>query len=209
MPSGGSLDWNDPGLHAGLEAFAQGQERDAPVLTWAARLSPPDRERLRSELALVLSEPQAAGEPVDWREIEEILREWAEVAGWEGALISTAAPAPGGPYMVELRSAEAEALTGASSAVQEAMYALLTQFLPLHPTAGDRLPRGRLKKLQNREAWQIELPDGYRLRYFVDQPERTVHVIYLGPHPDRDTSGRERAARTRMQQRRRGRMPGR
>src|SRR4051794_17287065 len=116
MPSGGSLDWNDPGLHAGLEAFAQGQERDAPVLTWAARLSPPDRERLRSELALVLSEPQAAGEPVDWREIEEILREWAEVAGWEGALISTGAPAPGGPYMGELRPPAGGGPTRASSA---------------------------------------------------------------------------------------------
>ena len=45
---------------------------------------------------------------------------------------------------------------------------------------------------------------GYRLRYFVDQPTRAVHVIYLGPHPDRDTSGRERAARSRMNRERNG-----
>ena len=155
MSTGDSPDWKDPGLPARLDAFAQGREADAPVLPWAARLSPQDRERLRSELALVLSEPRLTGEPVDWREIEDILREWAEVAGWEGALISPAGPLPAGPYTVELRSPDAEALAKASSAVQEAVYALLTEFLLLHPTAGDRLPRGRLKKLKNRDAWQI------------------------------------------------------
>jgi hypothetical protein len=204
MPTGDSPDWKDPGLQTRLEAFAWGQESDPPVLPWAARLSSQDQERLRSELALVLSEPNHPGEPVDWREIQEILREWADVAGWDGALVSPVALLPDGPYSVELRSSDAEVLAKASSAVQEAVYVLLTEFLPLHPTAGDRLPRGRLKKLTNRDAWQIELPDGYRLRYFVDSPAKAVHVIYLGPHPDRDTSGRERAARLRMKQGRNG-----
>jgi hypothetical protein len=204
MPIEDRPDWNDPGLQSRLEAFARGQEVAGAVLPWAARLSPHNRERLRSELSLVLSEPHATGEPVDWREIDEILREWAEAAGWEGALVSPDTPSLEGPYSVELRTADAEALAGASAAVQEAMYALLTQFLPLHPTAGDRLPRGRLKKLADRGVWQIELPDGYRLRYLVDEEVKAVHVTYLGPHPDRDTGGRERAARTRMRQRRNG-----
>src|SRR5690242_4734917 len=125
MPTGDSPDWKDPGLPARLDAFAQGREADPPVLPWAVRLSPQDRDRLRSELALVLSEGELTGEPVDWREIEEILREWAEVAGWDGALISPDGPPPDGPYSVELRSPDAEALAKASSAVQEAMYALL------------------------------------------------------------------------------------
>ena len=97
MPTGDSPDGKDPGLQGRLDAFAQGREADASVLPWAARLSPRDRERLRSELALVLSEPGLTGEPVDWREIEDILREWAEVAGWEGALISPDGPLPAGP----------------------------------------------------------------------------------------------------------------
>jgi hypothetical protein len=204
MPTGDSPDWKDSGLPARLDAFAQGREDGAPVLPWAAQLSPRDRERLRSELALVLSEPRLTGEPVDWGEVDNILREWAELAGWDGALVSPVAMLPEGPYSIELRSSDTETLAKASSAVQQAVYTLLTEFLPHYPTAGDRLPRGRLKKLKNRDVWQIELPDGYRMRYLADQSARTVHIIYLGPHPERDMSGREQAARSRMKQGRNG-----
>jgi hypothetical protein len=189
--SGDSTDWTDPGLAARLEAFVRSQEK-AAALPWAVRLSPRDRERLRSDLALVLLEPEATGEPVDWREIAEILREWAEAAGWEGALIEQSDSMPQeGRYAVDLPCRDAEALVTASAAVQSAMQSLLTEFLPFHPTAGHLLPRGRLKKMKNRDVWQIELPDGYRLRYLVDEHRRTVRVLYLGPHPDRDTAGRE------------------
>src|SRR5205823_1966099 len=116
MPTGDRPDWKDPGLQASLKTFAHGREADAPALPWAGRLSPRDRERLRSELALVLSEPELTGEPVDWREIDDILREWAEVSGWDGALVSPGDPLPAGPYSVELWTPDAEALAKASSA---------------------------------------------------------------------------------------------
>ena len=81
---------------------------------------------------------------------------------------------------------------------------LLCRFLPAHPTCAARLERGRLKKLANRDIWQIDLPDGYRLRFFVAEPERTVHVVYLGPHPDGPVDGREQAIRALVRRRRHG-----
>jgi hypothetical protein len=204
MPPEDNTDWSDRGLVARLEAFVQGQKGEAAALPWAYRLAPRDRKRLRSDLELVLSEPKLTGEPVDWREIEEILGEWAEAAGWEGALIQPESMPQDGRYAVDLPSRDAEALVTASVAVQSAMHTFLAEFLPFHPTAGHLLPRGRLKKMQNRDVWQIELPDGYRLRYLVDKRGRTVQILYLGPHPDRDTDGREQAARARMQRGRNG-----
>ena len=53
--------------------------------------------------------------------------------------------------------------------------------------------------MKNRDLWQLHLPDGYRLRYVVDKPASTVYVVYLGPHPDCDTRGREDAARLKRQ----------
>ena len=52
--------------------------------------------------------------------------------------------------------------------------------------------------------WQVDLPDGYRLRYFVEEERRTVHVVYLGPHPDGDQDGRERTARAGARRRQSG-----
>jgi len=204
IPGGGSPVWEEAWLSDRLEAFVHEREAGPPALPWSDRLSPRDRERLRTDLELVLSEPELTGEPVDWREIEAILGEWAEAAGWKGALIQPDRMPRDGRYAVDLPSRDAEALVTASVAVQSAMQTLLTEFLPSHPTAGHLLPRGRLKKMKNRDVWQIELPDGYRLRYFVDKRERTVQILYLGPHPDRDTEGREQAARARMQRGRNG-----
>jgi mRNA-degrading endonuclease RelE of RelBE toxin-antitoxin system len=128
MPIDDELGVAAPDVLARLEAFARGDEKQS-VLPWAERLSPADRERLRGDLAVVLEEPALTGEPVDWREIGDILR--------------------------------------------------------FYPTASQLLPRGRLKKMKNRDLWQLHLPDGYRLRYVVDKPARTVTIVYLGPHPDR------------------------
>jgi hypothetical protein len=198
MPIDDDLDLAGPGFLARLEAFARGEEA-ASVLPWAERLTPPDRERLRSDLAVVLAEPEATGEPVDWREIGEILQEWAEVAGWDDVLVCGDGDAPAGAFAVDLPPRDAQALAGASPAVQRTMQLLLAEFLPFYPTASQLLPRGRLKKLKNRELWQVQLPDGYRLRYAVDKAARAVYVIYLGPHPDRDTRGREDATRLKAQ----------
>jgi hypothetical protein len=194
--------WDDSGLRDGLEAFAREDEAAGSLLPWSDRLDPEGRVQLRADLALVLSEPALTGEPLDWREIREILREWAEAAGWEGALVQCGGLPPDGPYAIDLRPRDTDALAAASAAVQAAVNSLLAEFLPAHPTAIRLLPRGHLKKLKNRDIWQIELPDGYRLRYYVDKLERTVHVTYLGPHPDRDPRGREQSVRSRVQRER-------
>jgi mRNA-degrading endonuclease RelE of RelBE toxin-antitoxin system len=174
-------------LPARLAAFVRGSAAGDRTLPWASRLSPQDRERLRSDLEVVLSEPEATGEPLDWQEIGDILEEWAEIAGWEGPLVEEpTAPSEessGGCFSVDLRPRDAKTLACAPAGVQRAMHVLLAEFLPAHPTVGERLPRGQLKKLKNRGFWQIDLSDGYRLRYWVDKPGRVVYILYFGPHP--------------------------
>ncbi len=81
MPIDDELGVAAPDVLARLEAFARGDEKQS-VLPWAERLSPADRERLRGDLAVVLEEPALTGEPVDWRELGDLLQEWAEIAGW-------------------------------------------------------------------------------------------------------------------------------
>jgi hypothetical protein len=168
------------------------------VLPWAERLSPRERERLRSDLALVLGEPEATGEPLDWGEVGEILQEAAEAARWEGVLVEGADAPVTGLFSVDLRPHDAERLAGAPPTVQRAVRVLLNEFLPAHPTAGALLPRGRLKKMKDRDLWQIGLPDGYRLRYLIDADKRVVHIVYVGPHPDGDPRGREEVVRARV-----------
>lgn len=187
----------DPTLRARLEAFARGRG-DEELLPWVERLSPLDQRRLREDLAVVLSEPETTGEPLDWREIGNILQEWAEIAGWEDVTLRAGALAPDGAFTVDLRPQDRQALERASPAVQRATAHLLAEFLPYYPTVGFLLPRGRLKKMRDRDLWQLHLPDGYRLRYLVDKVARTVHVVYLGPHPDHDPRGREQNLRAKV-----------
>jgi hypothetical protein len=92
-----------------------------------------------------------------------------------------------------------ERLTAAPSGVQRAVDPVLAQFLPNNPTCAGRLPRGQLKKLYNRDVWQIDLPEGYRLRYIVDKSDRAVYIVYFGPHPGRAVCGRERGIRAKVQ----------
>jgi mRNA-degrading endonuclease RelE of RelBE toxin-antitoxin system len=199
------LPFAGPDLAEHLRLFVRGEMGDGGVLPWTERLSVQQRHRLRRDLALLLAEPEVTGEPLDWREIEDVLREYAEVAGWAGP-VADVPPAiePDACYAVEVRSEEVRALERASPAVRQAARDLLFRFLPLHPTDGERLGRGRLKKMGNRGIWQIDLPDGYRLRYFVAEPERTVFVVYLGPHPDGEADGREQAVQAMIQRRRHG-----
>jgi hypothetical protein len=56
-------------LPARLAAFVRGSVGGDQALPWASRLAPEDRERLRGDLELVLSEPETTGEPLDWQEI--------------------------------------------------------------------------------------------------------------------------------------------
>jgi hypothetical protein len=187
-----------------LRAFASDGESPLDLLPWAFQLAPVECARLRDELALVLAEPAATGEPLDWHEVLDILHEWAEYTGWTGALIQDEITRGEPVYTVDLRGAERGSLESAPSAVRAVAEPILSEFLPYHPISGEFLTRGRLKKLSERDLWQIDLPDGYRLRYYVDELNRTVHVVYLGPHPDTDPRGRERSVRARVQRARHG-----
>lgn len=196
----------DPRLVLPLQQFARGEMGSDDLIPWAAMNLPPrEQSWLRGDLALVLAEPESTGEPLDWHEIGEILREYATLAGWEGPLLNPPPPdVEACAYRIALRSDDLRTLEDASAAVQQAVRELLSGFLPAHPTSAARLPRGHLKKLANRDIWQIDLPDGYRLRYLVAEPERTVHVVYLGPHPDGSRDGREQTVRAQVQRLRHG-----
>jgi len=191
-------------IAARLEAYARGSDSGEELLPWTRCLGPEEHHRLRNDLAVVLAEPAATGEPLDWQEIGEILQEAAESAGWDDLLIAIPAPSSHGAYAVHFQPADTQALATASPAVRETTELLVTRFLAHHPTAWQFLPRGRLKKLAERDTWQLHLPDGYRLRYVVDRLARAVHVVYLGPHPDRDTRGREHTIRVRVNRRKQG-----
>ena len=198
--------FEDPAVLEDLELFAQGSAHASAVLPWAELLAFEDQVRLREELRLVLTEPETTGEPLDWREVIHILCDWSEVVGWAGPLIHhepSAAPCDG-RYRVDIRTRELEALANSSPAVQRAAQEFLTQFLPAHPTAFGALPRGDLKKLKNRDLWQHDLPDGYRLRYHVDERDQVVYVVYLGPHLDGNPRGRAEGVRARIQRERYG-----
>lgn len=183
-----------------LKAYVAGENSNS-LLPWANRLSAADELRLRGDLAVVLAEPEVTGENLDWREIEEIFAEHAALYGWNGPLIEPdSTPTAEGSFTVDVRSQDLRGLERASPAVQEVARAVLTRFLPHHPTLAERLERGQLKRLSDRDLWQIDLPDGYRLRFLVDEPAAIVHVVYLGPHPDGEVRGREqvlKAARNR------------
>jgi len=188
-------------LHAWLEGFVQDRAEESSLTPWIARLPAEEQARMRRDLALVLAEPESTGEPLDWREIGDILREYAELAGWSGPPVQRAVPSPTA-FRVDVRAQEIRALKRASPAVQRVANDLLTGFLAQNPTDPKRLEAGNLKKMANRGIWQIDLPDGYRLRYHVDASKRMVYVVYLGPHPDGQADGRERTVRATIQRRR-------
>jgi hypothetical protein len=176
-----------------LEALARGENDGSYILPWVGGLAARDQDRLRQDLTLVLlEEPETTGEPIDWREIEEILGDYAELAGWEGELTAELEVRTAGDFTVELRSRDRTRLAAAPAAVQRAASLLLGSYLSRSPTDGASLPRGKLEKMRNRDVWQIELPDGYRLRYILDKLAGKVRVVYLGPHPADGHHGRER-----------------
>ena len=60
----------------------------------------------------------------------------------------------------------------------------LNDVLPFTPEA--RIP-GKTKKLRGaflaKNVLQYDLPDGYRIQYWVMDNPPTVYVDYIGPHP--------------------------
>ena len=99
----------------------------------------------------MLAEPALTGEPLDWREIHDILGEYAEAVGWSGPLtLQPGDPLPPREFRLDVRPEELAGLETASPAVRQTVSELLARFLPVSPAAADRLERGRVKKLANR-----------------------------------------------------------
>lgn len=166
-----------------LEAIARRNREGEAAPVWVDGLSLVDRQRMTTDFSVILEEPALTAEPLDWRELLEILREYAPLAGWEGPLFDDAPDDLGAtPYRVEIRDHERRAIELASPAVQRVVREVVRDFLSINPSERDRLVRGQIKKMANLGVWQIDLPDGYRMQYQVDEPARTVNVTYLGPH---------------------------
>jgi mRNA-degrading endonuclease RelE of RelBE toxin-antitoxin system len=178
-----------------LNRFLLDQQTEPVLFPWFQRLSPQERESLCCDLELILSEPEETNEPLDVREIGEILTEYAAYAGWSGPPLTQSLPAEDAAYAVDIRPKELRALRSAAPGVRRAVEEILTQFLAVSPNNPARLRNYNIKKLADRAIRQIDLPDDYRLRYFVDELNRVVYVVYLGPHPQGPADGRERAVR--------------
>jgi hypothetical protein len=191
---------DDPQFLGSLEAFAAGSAAD-DLLEWAGSLRDYERRWLREDLRLVLAEPLSNGEPLDRREILDILAEYAELAGHAGPLVTYVPQAPAA-YGMDIRQRDLRDLRSASPAVQTAFSELQAGFLASSPEDPEKLRTGQIKKMPDRALWQIDLPDGWRLRYIVDEETKTVHVVYLGPHPDGAADGRERAVLAALNRRR-------
>ena len=195
------------GFRNGLNRFLLDQEGGTEVLPWASRLTPQEHLWFCNDLESLLAEPEETGEPLDMREIGEILREYAEIAGWEGPLWCEAAvserEAP--LFTLDVRPQELRAIRRAALGVRKAVAELLNGFLVTTPTDASQLGGYKIKKLSDRDIRQIDLPDDYRLRYFVDEKERIVYIVYLGPHPTGTEDGRERSVRAIVNRRRYGR----
>jgi mRNA-degrading endonuclease RelE of RelBE toxin-antitoxin system len=195
LPAG----WSEEVVDA-LRRFAEGG--CPPSLEWTNTLPELDRQRLRSDLTVLLGEATEPGAPLDFKELDELLSEYAAQAGRPDATVHAAAQrATESTYTVDVRPQDLRRLKVASLAVQRSAHEVLTVFLPRFPTAPDQLPSGKVKKIAERSIWQVDLPDGFRLRYFVDEQERVVYVVYLGSHPDGAADGREVVVRSRVRRR--------
>ncbi|MCC2670043.1 MAG: hypothetical protein K0Q72_2514, partial [Armatimonadetes bacterium] len=109
--SPGAAPLPDSALVSHLESFVRDEGGRSEVLPWVARLPARELGWLRGELSLLLSEPEVTGEPLDWRELQDLLSEFAAGAGWDGCVIEAPEPEPGEvAYAVELHPDDRETL---------------------------------------------------------------------------------------------------
>jgi len=87
-------------------------------------------------------------------------------------------------YTVKLNKRARKGLSDLAANRRREAERLLDDFLPVTPLT--RVP-GKVKKLAGAFArlgyLQYDLPDGYRMWYYVDQRAMVVYVVYIGPHP--------------------------
>ena len=183
-----------------LEAFARDNAPISGLLPWVTNLVPGLAFELRQTLTRLFNEPLQYEEVLDVQEVVDVLREYADLVGWQGPVTSSFVEVQG-CYRVEVRQKDLRLIETAGPAVRQAVEVILSEFLHYTPEDSSRLAGYKIKKLPDRGIRQIDLPDDYRLRYLVDQAERVVHVVYLGPHPTGAVDGRERALRSAINRR--------
>lgn len=85
-------------------------------------------------------------------------------------------------YQVTLRKDAEKALQTMPEHIAQQAREFISTHLRHYPT---RYIPGKLKRLKGRlaQVWQYDLPTGYRLWYQVNEANRLVRVIYIGPHP--------------------------
>lgn len=183
----------DPAGHAQLSSRLHCLETDEDFevfFPWFRCAAAADRARFRSELNVLLGEAEFDGErpgfELDLIELRDLAAEYAGLCSQSSdmALVRPEPPAPTPRYSVHIRERDLDRVSRCESSLRALVDELLGTFLAQHPTAGGLLQRGSLKKMVNRGLWQIDLPHGFRLVYRVDEEDRSVHVTYLGPHPD-------------------------
>ena len=87
-------------------------------------------------------------------------------------------------YSVELNKQARKGLSDLVGNRRREAERLLAEFFAVTPLA--KVP-GKVKKLSGVYArlnyLQYNLPDGYRIWYWVDEPRKRVFIVYIGPHP--------------------------
>ena len=87
-------------------------------------------------------------------------------------------------YSVELNKRARKGLSDLVGNRRREAERLFAEFFAVTPTS--RVP-GKVKKLSGVYAklgyLQYNLPDGYRIWYYVDDNRKRVFIVYVGPHP--------------------------
>src|SRR5687767_10988512 len=129
----------------------------API-PFVDRLKPDDLQRFRADMLTVLMESDHSGDAIDAREVADVLREFAELVHWDGPLwvseVETAAA-----YRLEVPARDLKALRTASQAVQRVVEELFSGPLIENPFGVGREVSQRVKKMPDRDLWQVYLPD--------------------------------------------------
>lgn len=185
-----------------LSDFARSPSAGSSTIPWFGRLNQADRDRFLRDLRLLLNEPIDTDEQLDINEVADLLSEFAELAGWRWLPVEWTRKTHPWLFRIDTRNADLRSLQSAPPAVRSAYDALANGFLAATPDDPLQLPERNIKKLAEREIWQIDLPNDYRLRYHVDAIERVVYVVYLGPHPSNAAHGREKSVVARVHRQR-------
>src|SRR5688572_25676833 len=104
-------------FRAWVERLSPDSANSGGPIPFVDRLNPDDRQEFRADLLTVLMESDHSDEAVDAREVADVLREFAELAGWDGPLWVSEVEAASA-YRLEVPAKDVKALRTASPAVQ-------------------------------------------------------------------------------------------